>query len=96
MKAKGYNVDAIEPQAAMYLTVKLDLAGSKTANGTVLETNHQVHRYILDEAQVGLVPFSYFGASESSPWYRLSVGTAKLEDVESVITNLDGALGKLQ
>lgn len=96
LKAKGYNVDAIEPQAAMYLTVKLDLAGSKTADGTVLETNQQVHRYILDEAHVGLVPFAYFGASESSPWYRLSVGTAKLEDVESVITNLDAALGKLQ
>lgn len=96
LKAKGYNVDAIEPQAAMYLTVKMDLAGSRTADGTVLETNQQVHRYILDEAHVGLVPFAYFGASESSPWYRLSVGTAKLEDVESVITNLDAALGKLQ
>ena len=29
LKAKGYNVDAIAPQAAMYLTIKIDVAGKK-------------------------------------------------------------------
>lgn len=96
LKAKGYKVDAIEPQAAMYLTVQLDLSGKKTADGTLLKTNHDVHRYILDEAKVGLVPFSYFGASETSSWYRLSVGTCRLEEVELIMSNLENALEKLQ
>ena len=96
LKQKGYKVDVIEPQAAMYLTVQLDLVGTRTADGKVLENNQAVHRYILDEAKVGLIPFSYFGASEESSWYRLSVGTCRLEEVELVMSNLEEALSKLQ
>ncbi len=95
LKRQGFRVDAIEPQAAMYLTVKIDLKGAKTTAGQMLESNAAVHRYILDEAKVGLVPFSYFGASEDSPWYRLSVGTCRLQEVEAIISNLRSALGKL-
>ncbi len=95
LKNKGYKIDAIEPQAAIYLTVQLDLRGAKTADGKKLTTNHNVHRYILDEAQIGLVPFSYFGASEDSSWYRLSVGTCRLEEVEVIMSNLETALSKL-
>lgn len=96
LKHQGYKVDAIEPQAAMYLTVQLDLKGLKTAHGKVLDTNHAAHRYVLDEAKVGLVPFSYFGASQESSWYRLSVGTCRLQDVEVIMANLQEALSKLQ
>jgi len=96
LKQQGFTVDAIEPQAAMYLTVQLDLKGLKTAGGEVLDTNHAVHRYILDEAKVGLVPFSYFGASEESSWYRLSVGTCRLQDVEVIMSNLQAALSMLK
>ncbi len=95
LKEKGYQVDVIEPRAAMYLTVKFDLLGSAAPSGNTLDTNHAVHRYILDEAKVGLVPFSYFGASKDSAWYRLSVGTCRLEEVEKVLTNLEEALQKL-
>ena len=94
-KSKGYKVNAIEPQAAIYLTVQLDLRGAKTAAGKLLDTNHAVHRYILDEAKTGLVPMSYFGASEESSWYRLSVGTCRLEEVEVIMSNLEDALSKL-
>lgn len=95
LKEKGFKVDAIEPQAAIYLTVQMDLKGAKTASGQVLESNAAVHRYILDEAKVGILPFSYFGTSEESNWYRLSVGTCKLEEVEEIMSNLETALGKL-
>ncbi len=95
LKEKGYRVDVIEPRAAMYLTVKFDLVGATTPSGKMLDTNRAVHRYILDEARVGLVPFSYFGASEDSAWYRLSVGTCRLDEVEKVLANLEAALQKL-
>lgn len=95
LKAEGHQVDAIAPEAAIYLTVQFALHGKKTADGTVLKTTQDVTKYILDDAQVALVPFYAFGASTDSSWYRLSVGTCKLEDVKGVIENLRKSLKKL-
>jgi aspartate aminotransferase len=89
-------VDAIAPEAAIYLTVQFQLHGLKTESGTVLETTQDVTKYILDEAKVAIVPFYAFGSSVDSSWYRLSVGTCKLEDVDGVISNLKAALEKLR
>ena len=95
LKSDGFKVDAIAPEAAIYLTVQFSLHGQTTSDGTVLKTTQDVTKYILDEAKVALVPFYAFGASTDSSWYRLSVGTCKLEDVDSIIENLRVALKKL-
>lgn len=95
LKAEGHRVNAIVPQAALYLTVQFALHGMKTAEGKILQTTKDVTKYILDEAKVAVVPFYAFGASENSNWYRLSVGTCKLDDIEKVISNLRNALKKL-
>ena len=95
LKSEGFRVDAIAPEAAIYLTVQFHLHGQTTADGTILENTQDVTKYILDEAKVAIVPFYAFGASANSSWYRLSVGTCKLEDVQGVIENLRGALAKL-
>jgi aspartate aminotransferase len=95
LKSEGFKVDAIAPEAAIYLTVQFSLHGLKTAEGKVLTTTQDVTKYILDDAQVALVPFYAFGASPDSSWYRLSVGTCKLEDVDGVIENLRKSLKKL-
>lgn len=95
LKAAGHQVDAIAPEAAIYLTVQFQLHGKKTPSGTVLQTTQDITKYILDEAKVAVVPFYAFGSSNDSSWYRLSVGTCRLEDVEGVISNLKAALEKL-
>lgn len=95
LKQKGYAVDAITPQAAIYLTIKLDLTG-KTANGKMLETQADVTSYILDQAKLAVVPFYAFGAENNSPWYRLSVGTCPLEEITPMFSQLEMALEKLQ
>jgi aspartate aminotransferase len=95
LKSEGFRVDAIAPEAAIYLTVQFALHGQKTADGQTLATTQDVTKYILDEGKVALVPFYAFGASTDSNWYRLSVGTCRLEDVEGVIGNLRSALEKL-
>lgn len=95
LKAEGFQVDAIAPEAAIYLTVQFALHNQKTLDGRILKTTQDVTKYILDEAKVALVPFYAFGASPDSNWYRLSVGTCRLEDVEGVIENLRIALKKL-
>ena len=57
-------VDAIAPEAAIYLTIKIDLAGKKTADGKLLKDQGEVTDYILNEAKLAVVPFYAFGADQ--------------------------------
>jgi aspartate aminotransferase len=96
LKQKGYSVDSVTPQAAIYLTIKIDLVGKTTAEGTLLETQSDVTSYILSEAKLAVVPFSAFGGGSKSPWYRLSVGTSKKEEIPEMLGKLESALQKLK
>lgn len=96
LKSDGFAVDAIAPQAAIYLTIKFDLHGKTTSEGQLLETTKDITSYILSEAKLAIVPFYAFGASTNSPWYRMSVGTCSVDDVNDVIANLRVALSKLR
>jgi len=94
LKADGLAVDAIEPEAAIYLTIKIDLAGKTTADGKLLANQSDVTAYILNEAKLAVVPFYAFGSSRTSPWYRLSVGTCKKEEIGEMFEKLRQALVK--
>jgi aspartate aminotransferase len=95
LKKEGFSVDAIAPQATIYLTIKIDLTGKTNVNGEKLSTQTDVTKYILDEAKLAVVPFSAFGANKNSPWYRLSVGTCDTEDIDEMISQLRKAMSKL-
>ena len=95
LKNEGLPVDAIAPEAAIYLTIKIDLAGKKTADGKVLINQADVTDYLLNEAKLAVVPFYAFGADRSSPWYRLSVGTCKKNEIPEMLGKLGEALRKL-
>lgn len=95
LKKEGLPVDAIAPEAAIYLTIKIDLAGKKTEAGQKLDSQNDVTSYILNEARLAVVPFYAFGADKNSPWYRLSVGTCKKEEIAEMIGSLRSALKKL-
>ena len=92
LKSEGFAVDAITPEAAIYLTIKVDLAGKTTAEGKKLETQSDVTAYMLNAAGLAVVPFYAFGADRSSPWYRLSVGTCKKGEINEMIDKLRIAL----
>lgn len=96
LKKEGLTVDALEPQAAIYLTIQISLAGKKTAEGKLLANQGEVTSYILQEAKLAVVPFSAFGAPSSSDWYRLSVGTCRTEEIPEMIGMLRNAISKLQ
>jgi aspartate aminotransferase len=74
LKAEGFPVDSIAPQGAIYLSVRVDLPNA-TAR-------------LLTDAGIALVPFGAFGASATSPWFRLSVGTLRLTDIEPLLHRL--------
>lgn len=96
LKAEGYAVDAVAPQAAIYLTLRVDLVGRQLPDGTELNTQEEVTNYLLAEAKLAIVPFYAFGAGRNSPWYRLSVGTCHKEEIGAMLDQLSEALGKLK
>lgn len=95
LKKEGFPVDAIEPEAAIYLTIKIDLVGKKTAEGDALANQSDATTYLLNKAGLAVVPFYAFGADRTSPWYRLSVGTCKKNEIGEMIDKLRSALQKL-
>lgn len=95
LKKEGFSVDAITPEAAIYLTIKLDLTGKQTSEGKLLATQADVTEYILNAAGLAVVPFYAFGADRNSPWYRLSVGTCKKAEIGEMISKLREALLEL-
>ena len=96
LKNQGFNVDAIAPEAAIYLTVNFNLVGKTTADGRLLASTADVTAYLLDEAKIAIVPFNAFGSSKDSTWYRLSVGTAVLSEIDGLFVQLKAALSKLK
>lgn len=96
LRNEGFKVHCIEPKGAIYLTVQFDIKGMTTAEGRKIETTEDVTAYILSEAKLAMVPFSAFGASKDSSWYRLSVGTCKTEGISDLFSRLRAALTALK
>jgi aspartate aminotransferase len=95
LKANGYALDAIAPMAAMYLTLRFSIKGKKDKTGRVIHNTSETSAYLLEHASLAIVPFSAFGSDKESEWYRLSVGTCKMEDIPDMLGKLKEALDAL-
>jgi aspartate aminotransferase len=78
------------------MTVKVDLIGKKKEDGTVISCTQDITDFLIEDAKIALVPFASFGASADSTWYRVSVGTCTLEQINEVMNSLHLALSKLK
>ncbi len=96
LKKEGLPVDAIAPEAAIYLTIQVNAVGKATDTGVNLTEQKDVTAYLLNEAGLAVVPFYAFGAPKNSNWYRLSVGTCKKEEIDDMLAALSSALKKLK
>jgi len=72
------------------------LKGKKTPEGKILSSTQDVTSYLLHDCGMAIVPFYAFGSSHDSTWYRLSVGTCKLHEIEESIAKLRTGLEKLK
>ncbi len=95
LKKEGFAVDAVAPEAAIYLTIKVDLTGKESSDGKRLASQADVTSYLLQNAGLAVVPFYAFGAPKDSAWYRLSVGTCKKEEISEMLQKLRTALQEL-
>ena len=93
LKDQGHGVDAIAPQAGIYLSVKIDVP-ARMLQQERPHDGHAAQYYLLNRAKVGLLPFSWFGATTRDDWFRLSVGACRREDVAEILAYLESALGE--
>jgi len=95
LKDDGLPVDAITPMGAMYVSAQFALDGKRTHAGTVLRTNEEIRKYLLEEAGIAIVPFQAFGTTVDDGWFRLSVGAVSLKTIDAMIPRLRTALERL-
>jgi aspartate aminotransferase len=96
LKREGFDVDAVVPMGAIYLTLKINYIGKTTPAGEVLKNSADLNFYLIHEAQAALVPFSAFGNDHGMAWFRASVGGCSLNDIEVMIPRIKAALSKLK
>ncbi len=96
LKNEGFPVDVIAPQASIFLTVKIDLIGLKKEDGMIIKTTQDITDFLIEDAKIALVPFSSFGSSPGSTWYRVAVGTCTVEQIDEIMDNFRDALYKLK
>lgn len=96
LKSEGFNVDAIEPMGAIYLTLKIDYSGKTTPKGTFLKDSADINFYLIEAAKAAFVPFSAFGTGDDINWFRASVGGCSLEDIKQMLPRIKNALSALK
>ncbi len=96
LAAAGHPVEAIAPQGAIYLTVRLDLVGRPGPDGAPFGSNEDIRRFLLTRAGLALVPFRAFGMAGETGWFRASVGATGLEELQAAMARLTSALGDLK
>jgi aspartate aminotransferase len=95
MRGEGLQVEALPPMGAIYLTVRIHPFGKRTRDGILLRRNEDVRRYLLEAAQVGVVPFQAFGCPKDDGWFRLSIGAVSIAEIEAALPRLAHALRTL-
>ncbi len=96
LKKKGYPVQIIKPEGAIYLTAQFAIKGAVNPEGNKIESTSDITQFLLNHAQLALVPFTAFGCENGTDWYRISVGTINEEDIPDLLQKLETALSKLQ
>jgi aspartate aminotransferase len=93
----GFPVDIVQPQGAIYLSVRFDLVGKTTPSGVVLQNNEDIRKYLLQEAGFALVPFAAFGATDADQggWSRASVGAVSSDELRRALPRVKKVLEAL-
>jgi aspartate aminotransferase len=95
MKAAGYPVDCVNPQGAIYLSLRIDVIGRKLA-GQTITSNEQVRRLLLDRAGFAIVPFQAFGLDAETGWFRISIGAVSAADIRAAVPRVRQVLDDLE
>jgi aspartate aminotransferase len=94
LKAKGYPVDCINPQGAIYFSAQFKLHG-KSVGGKKVETDDDIRNILLERAGMAVVPFQAFGVQGNTGWFRLSAGAVSLNELEELFPRIEALLDEI-
>lgn len=80
MREAGLPVEHIEPQGAIYLSVRFAVAG-RTLGGRRIESDEDLRSALLREAGFAVIPFGAFGFEGADGWVRVSVGAVSVREI---------------
>jgi len=92
LRDEGLPVNVIAPEGTIYLSAQFALQGRTTPDGTPLDGDEAVRAYLLRAAGLAVVPLRAFGSEEDTGWFRLSVGTVSVKEIERVMPRVRDAL----
>lgn len=95
LQQKGYPIQVVAPEGAIYISVQFNLLGKKKADGTLVQTGPDITDFLISQAGLALVPFTAFGCEGNIGWYRVSIGTLKEEEIPQLFDKLERALAQL-
>ena len=95
LQRDGLPVECVRPQGAIYVSARFALHGMRAPEGKVLVTDDDVRQYLLQSAGLAVVPFSAFGATGDSGWFRLSIGVVSVAQLEGLMPKLGQAISAL-
>lgn len=96
MEAEGLPVEHIPPQGGIYLSIRFDLHGRTTPDGTVLDSNEAIRRHLLHKAGLAVVPFQAFDLEDETGWFRMSVGTVSLDEIQGAMARVADEIRSLR
>jgi aspartate aminotransferase len=95
MRSERCHVEVLAPEGAIYLSARFGLTGRHAPDGSILQTDEDVRKYLLNAAGVAIVPFQAFGVKEDTGWFRLSVGAVSPEQIMRMLPRLRQAIEAL-
>jgi aspartate aminotransferase len=96
MQRDALPVECIRPQGAIYVSARFALHGLRAPDGTVLESDEDVRKYLLNSAGLAVVPFGAFGSPTEAGWCRLSIGVVSVAQIEEMMPGLRRAIEQLE
>ena len=92
MRAKGIDVESVEPEGTLYLSVRFPLG--ITVRGRQMKTNEDLRKLLLEEAGIAVVPFQAFALPHEDGWFRMSVGAVSMKAIEQGLARMEQVLGE--
>ena len=83
MQAEGYPVEIIDPQGAIYLSLRVVKPG---------RSNEAIREHLLERAGFAVVPFQAFGLADETGWFRLSVGAVSMKEIQEALPRVEATL----
>jgi aspartate aminotransferase len=96
MQRDGLPVECVRPEGAIYVSARFALHGMRTPDGTMIESDEDARRYLLNAVGLAAIPFNAFGSQSDAGWFRLSIGVVSVEQIQTVLPVLRRAIEALE